>query len=391
LLLLYMKFTIQRESIKGQVNLLIIQSKKVWIKESFIPMQIEIEDKKIIALHEYGSKPIDKDFGELMILPGFIDIHCHGYKGISANNPTEEGLREWMHHMPYEGVTSFLATTSTQAYENNVNAFKTISRLYDETGDGAEILGINIEGNFISHEFRGAQDPYTIIPPNPEILREYHALAEGRIKSVACAVEKDEGFEFCKAAKEMGIPVSVAHSGAKYEIVAESIKYGVKAATHTGNAMLGIHHREPGTFGAALLLDDLYAEVIADGMHIHFGIVKMIGRMKGKDKLILVTDSSVYKEYENGEKGSEAFFTKDGRLTGSALRVNKGVYNLIYKAGLPFETAINAATINPAVYAGESHRKGSIEQGKDADIVVCDDEFNVIAAYTMGNNVVGCE
>lgn len=372
---------------------MIIQSRKVWMDECFKASQIEMNGGRITGVWEYGTQVPDVDFEDHMILPGFIDIHCHGYGGVSANAPTAEDLKRWMEHMPFEGVTSFLVTTSTQSHERNVNALSTIAGMCGVTGCGAEILGINMEGNFIAHEYKGGQDPYAIVRPDAKLLEEYQKHAGGKIKTVTCAVEKDTGFVFCDAAKAMGIPVSAGHTGAKYDEILEAQKHGLCGITHTGNAMRGIHHREPGTFGAALLMDELYAEVIGDGIHVHFGIVKMIGRMKGKDKLILVTDSSVYKEYTGIEpiegkagviKRGGAFVYEDGTLTGSALKVNEGVYNLIYKAGLPFETAINAATTNPARYIGEEHRKGSIKEGMDADLVVCDEKFHVAASFVVG-------
>ena len=165
-----------------------------------------------------------------------------------------------------------------------------------------------------------------------------------------------------------------------------AVEAGATGITHCGNGMRPFHHRNPGIFGAALNLNELYAEVIGDGIHVHFETAHLIGTMKGKDRLILVTDSADCKDdpdlAEYNKEG--AFRLPDGTLFGSALYVNRGVDNLHRKARLPLATAISAATINPARYLGVDDRKGSIEAGKDADLVVCDETIELLQVYCCG-------
>lgn len=365
---------------------MILQSTQVWIEETWQPRQIEIEEGKIIGIYPHSTQPVDVDYGDSWILPGFIDIHTHGWNRCEAGKPTLEAMARWQKHMPKEGVTSFLATTATQSQQDNEQAMPILKEAIEKEADGAEILGINIEGNYISHQFHGAQDLYTIVKPEAAQLLNYHDLSGKHILTVTCAVEFDQDYEFVKTVVKEGIRVSCGHSGASFEQVKKAVEFGATGITHCGNGMRPFNHRNPGIFGASLNLDELYAECIGDGIHVHFETAHLIGTMKGKDRLILVTDSASCKDdpdlLDYNKDG--AFRLPDGTLFGSALYVNKGVDNLHRKARLPLVSAINAATINPARYLGVDHRKGSIEVGKDADLVVANEHIELKEVYCRG-------
>lgn len=365
---------------------MIIQSTQVWINDAFQPGQLEIAGGRIEAVLPYGEKPVDQDYQDQWILPGFIDIHTHGWNRCDAGKPTVEAMLRWQKHMPKEGVTSFLATTATQSAAANEAALPILKEAIEAQAAGAEILGINMEGNFISHQFHGAQDLYTIVKPDSQQLLHYQNLAGGHILTVTCAVEFDEDYAFVKTAVAHGIRVSCGHCGASFDQVREAARCGATGITHCGNGMRPFHHRNPGIFGAALNLDELYAEVIGDGVHVHFETVHLIGTMKGAEKLILVTDSADCKDDPDYAQFAHegAFRLPDGTLFGSALYVNQGIDHLHRQARLPLVTAIRAATINPALYLGLDGRKGTLEAGKDADIVVCDEHIALQAVYCRG-------
>lgn len=368
-----------------------IRSERVYINEQLVPAVIEIEESIIKAILPYTSD-YDFDYKDAMILPGFIEIHSHGYAGHNANRITHEGLQVWANSLISEGVTSILATTATQGYDDNIKTLKTISDYIKQPYDhGAQFIGINVEGNFIDHQYRGAQDELYIVVPNVDIFNDYYAASQGLIKSVICAVEHDADYAFTKAVSDLNVAVSVGHSNATLAEVKAAISYGLKGATHTGNGMRPFHHREPGVFGASINQEALYAEVIVDGHHLHFDTVNIIARLKGKDKLILVTDSSSYKDFEGKEAGYERFIGPDntirdasGNLSGSNLRFNEGVYNAINKANVEFTTAINAATINPATYLNIHEHKGLIKPFYDADIIIVNDKFEVLEMVVAG-------
>lgn len=370
-----------------------IKSKNVWIEEKFIPAVIEIQKDKITGIDK-GYGKADLDYGSAHIIPGMIDVHTHGYGGGDASDGEPDTIRNWIKYYPREGVTTFLPGTVTRSEARILKALEAISTVIGEQLEGAHIHGIFLQGPYTSHEFKGAYDPYLIQRPSVEQFKKFNEASQNTIKMLGLAVEKDEGHALLKYAVEKGIKVCLGHSGAEFAQAKQAVEEGAINITHCFNNMLGIHHREPGLAGAALRLDELYTEVIADGIHIHPAIINMIGRMKGKDKLIVITDSSRYKglkpgRYESVDRkvtiGEDGVGRLDsGKLAGSCITMLQSVYNLIHLGDLPVATAINAATINPANMLGIGDRKGLIQTGYDADIAVYDEGNTVLQTYCMG-------
>ena len=364
-----------------------IKSKQVWVDEELKPAVVVFEEGKITGILGYDADA-DVDYGDYKIFPGFIDIHTHGYNGCNGSKPTDEGLRMWMNSAPKEGLTSILVTTATQAYEDNIKALEAISAFMEKEYEGTEILGINMEGNFICHEFKGAQNPDFIVAPNVKELADYINASNHQLRTVLCAPERDENYEFVKYAVKEGVSVSAGHSAATYDDIKGAVKHGLTGITHTGNGMRPFHHREPGIYGASMNMDEIYSETIGDGVHVNFEAVNVLGRMKGKDRLVLVTDSGMEKgkkDFEgNVDLETGAIYTDAGVLCGSSLPYYKVFHNLIEKARLPLVTVVNAATINPARYIKKEDKKGSIEVNKDADFVVMDDDYQLVQVYCRG-------
>lgn len=366
-----------------------IASNQVWIDEKLQPATLTLENGKIEKI-EPGIVQEDGviNYQDHYILPGFINIHTHGWKNCDANHPNKETMEIWKKHLPDEGVTSFLATTSTQPYQDNIQALEFFHTFLDEQkeGDGARILGVYMEGNFISTARRGAQNIHAIAPLDGNVLQDYQQASGNHLLLVCIAPEEKGSDAFIQKAQELGIRISLGHSAADYETAMHAYELGAISTTHLGNGMNPFHHRNPGLFGAALCKEDVYAELIGDGVHVAFPSAHIIGTMKGKEHLILVTDTGKEKDsdqYKSMQRGG-AIRLEDGTLHGSILDVNRGVYNLIHYANLPFETVIRAATINPATMLGLENKKGSIEEGKDADLVVCTQDFDIVQTYCMG-------
>lgn len=225
---------------------MLIQSKRVWIADQFISAQIEIDDNKIINIYKYNEKEGAYDYGNKRILPGFIDIHCHGAYGFDTNDADEEGLRNWTKKIPGEGVTALLATTITQSREVLTNALSNVAKVVEEGYQGAEILGIHFEGPYLDMKYKGAQPQEFIAKPTIEEFKAYQKVAKGLIKYVTIATEVDEEYELTKYLYENGVVVSIGHSASTYEEAVYAFANGARSQTHVYNGMTPFNHRENG-------------------------------------------------------------------------------------------------------------------------------------------------
>lgn len=375
---------------------MIIQSKRIWILDDFMECQLDIADGKIQAVLPYGTKEVDADYGEKRIVPGFIDIHTHGAYGWDTNDATPEGLRTWMKKIPSEGVTGILPTTITQSEQVLTNAVENVARVVEEGYEGAEILGIHFEGPYLDQVYKGAQPEQYCVVASVEQFKRYQKASNNLIKLVTIATEHDKDFALTHYLVSQGIVVSQGHTGATFEEAMMGIANGAMSMTHVYNGMSAFKHREPGMVGAAYRFRDVYGEIICDGYHSQPAAINLFYHAKGPDHCIMVTDSLMLKGlpagtqvrfggnlielYENGS----AHLVGPGNFAGSTLHVNKGLQIVVEKAGVPFQSAINSCTLNPASLLGLQNRKGSIQAGKDADLVVLDDNYDVLATYGRG-------
>ena len=375
---------------------MIIQSKKVWIADQFTPAQLELEDGIIIEIYPYNEKEVTKDYGDLRILPGFIDIHCHGAYGFDTNDANPEGLRKWAKGIVDEGVTSFLATTLTQSEEVLTNAVSNVAKVVEEGYEGAEILGIHFEGPYLNKAHKGAQPEEYCVKPNIEQFKRYQKAAHGLIKYITMAVENDEDYALTKYCSQNNVVVSIGHSNATYEQAVQAYAHGARSMTHVYNAMTPFTHRANGLVGGALRIRNMYGEIICDGNHSTLAALNNFFTSKGPDYSIMITDSLMCKGFPVGTKfdfgGQEVVIYPDGsahlveagNLAGSTLNVNKGLKILIEDALVPVNYAINACTSNPARCLHVDDRKGTIGVGYDADLVVLDRDYEVVQTYCKG-------
>ena len=374
---------------------MIIQSKKVWIADQFTPAQLELEDGIIKEIYPYNEKEVTKDYGDLRILPGFIDIHCHGAYGFDTNDANPEGLRKWAKGIVDEGVTSFLATTLTQSEEVLTNAVSNVAKVVEEGYEGAEILGIHFEGPYLNKAHKGAQPEEYCVKPNIEQFKRYQKAAHGLIKYITMAVENDEDYALTKYCSQNNVVVSIGHSNATYEQAVQAYAHGARSMTHVYNAMTPFTHRANGLVGGALRIRNMYGEIICDGNHSTLAALNNFFTSKGPDYSIMITDSLMCKGFPVGTKfdfgGQEVVIYPDGsahlveagNLAGSTLNVNKGLKILIEDALVPVNYAINACTSNPARCLHVDDRKGTIGVGYDADVVL-DRDYEVVQTYCKG-------
>ena len=376
---------------------MIIQSKRVYYDEKLQPLQLKIEDGKIVDIYAYGQFKANKDYKDNIIMPGLIDVHNHGYNLGDNNHATKKWLKEWTSYLPSEGVTSTLSTISSNPKDGLLKALKNIGEYIDEKHEGTNILGVYEEGPFISSgKERGAQEVAFQIIPTKKVIDEFNNACNGHLIYVMMAPEMLKGkYDVIDYCRSKGMTVSLGHTGATFDICSKAIEHGARSFTHTYNGMKGLHHREPGVVGAAMFYDECYAECIADNVHVANAAANALAKAKGKDKLIIVTDSISLKGLPVGryvmKTGQVRLVCEDNvsrlengtTLSGSCNKLNLVLRNAIKNAKIPMVTAFNAVTINPMRMLGIKN-KGLIERGYDADIAVFDDEFNTKATYIGG-------
>ena len=376
---------------------MIIQSTRVWNAGTFMPLQLELAEGKITGIYPHNTKEADRDYGDRRIVPGFIEMHAHGAYGFDTNDAHPEGLRDWVRKLPLEGVTTILPTTVTQSEEVLLKALQNVAHVVETGYEGAEIYGVHFEGPYLNIRFKGAQPEEYIANPNLAQFKSYQEAAKGIIKYMTLAPEKDENFELTQYASQHGVAVSIGHSGATYEQAMWAIANGACCFTHAFNGMSPLNQREPGCVGA-LMRSDAYSEIIADGRHVKPSIIYSLFQAKGKDRMVMVTDSLSAKgnppgRYELGgnefiiDEYGTAILLKTNGLAGSTLFSNRGLRVLAEEAQLPFEWAINALTKNPADLLKIDHRKGKLVVGYDADLVVLEDNYDVLQTYCLGREM----
>src|SRR5699024_7224869 len=357
---------------KQEANRMIIQSKKIWLADQFVAGQIEIVDGKIVGIYDYDEKEVDKDYGDNRVLPGFIDIHCHGAYGFDTNDAKEDGLRYWLRNIVNEGVSELLHTTITQSEEVLTNAVANVAKVVEEGYEGAEVLGIHFEGPYLDMVYKGAQPEQHIVKPTIEQFKKYQKAANGLIKYITMATETDEDFALTRYCAENGVVVSIGHSAATYEQAVRAYAYGARSMTHVYNGMTAFNHRANGLVGGAYRIRNMYGEIICDGNHSTLAALNNYFTSKGPNYSIMVSDALMAKGSPDGSKfifgGNEieiypdgsAHLTSTGGLAGSTLKLNQGLKILIEEALVPVNTAINSCTINPARCLKVDDHKGAI-------------------------------
>lgn len=326
------------------------------------------------------------------VSPGFIDLHIHGSGGKDTMDGNIEDLRTISSVIAENGVTGFLPTTMTMSKEKIYKALDVIRLGMESEAEGAKILGAHMEGPFVNEIYKGAQKKDYIVKPDYDFIKGYEDI----IKIITIAPEVDNNSDFIKNVKEnTDIVISMGHSNATYEEAMKAVENGVSHATHLFNAMTPLNHRNPGVVGA-VFGSDVNCELIADKIHVHPAMFQVVINIKGKDKVILITDSMRAGCMKDGvsELGGQKVIVKDnsarledGTLAGSILRLNQAVKNILENTNLKMYEAIAMVSINAAKDIGIDKRKGSIEIGKDADIVIFDDNIAVKQTIVEGKTV----
>ena len=363
--------------------------------KGIIETSLLINNGKIEMIGEINTDELIQLPDNLIVLPGFVDKHIHGANHADFMNPTKDDLKKITDAIAREGTTSCLATTMTQSMEAIKSAVKNIGEYINEKHEGVEILGIHLEGPFVSPKFAGAQPLEYIVKCDIDQFNSINETSLNTVKQVSYACEEN-GLDFTTHLVNNGIVASIGHSNSDYATVVKAAGLGATSITHTYNAQKGLHHRDIGVVGAAMLDDRLSCELICDLIHVSPAAIKLLFKNKGKDNICLITDSIEAKYMPDGEYslGGQPVFVKDnaarlenGTLAGSTLKLNEGVRNFMNTVNISLNEAVDCATINPAKVLGIADRKGSIELGKDADLIVVDKDLNVYMTICRGNVV----
>ncbi len=365
----------------------------VFTPEGFVPGGFEVADGRFAEVFS-GPRAGGVDLRGARVIPGLVDIHTHGAMGADFSDGDRQGLERMAAHLAGCGVTSFAPTSMTLPYETLAAAFRTAAELREHRPAGcARVMGIHMEGPFFSEKKKGAQNGAYLRLPDLEAFRELYDGCGGLIRIVDVAPELEGAAEFARGASAL-CTVSAAHTDADYEAAKALYEAGATHLTHLYNAMPPIHHRKPGVIGAASEQDSVCAEIICDGLHVHPSAVRMAFRLF-PGRICLISDSlrccgMPDGEYELG--GQQVFLAggvarlADGTIAGAASDLYADMLNAV-SFGIALEEAVLAATIRPAREIGRAGEIGSIETGKLADFVVCDEDMKAQTVYIGGEPV----
>jgi len=352
---------------------------------------IDVFSQKRFTQKHFSSDTKLFDVDGAYISPGLIDTHIHGFNGHGTEDADVESILAMSKDLAAYGVSAFNPTLYSSDEETLIKSIKAIKDAIGKE-QGAKIMGIHLEGPFVSPDKAGVQRPETIKGADTDMMERLWTASEGTIVNMTVAPEIKGMRELALSCLKKGIILQAGHTNAMYENMVEGMQAGILHSTHLFNAMSQMHHRNPGAVGAVLIHPEMACEIIADGVHVHPDLLKLLMRDKPIDKIVLVTDALKPTEqtgdelYANGEQvvfQDGCFHRKnDGVIAGSALTMIRGVKNLV-EYGFPIGDAIRCASTNPAQIMGYS-KKGFLIPGNDGDIIVFDKYFNVLVSIIGG-------
>ncbi|MBO5094347.1 MAG: N-acetylglucosamine-6-phosphate deacetylase [Lachnospiraceae bacterium] len=379
---------------------MVIQGGKVFGTDgSFAQKDLCITDERIADVCDTAGEKSDTDVIDASgcyVVPGLIDVHFHGCVGHDFCDGSEEAILEMAKYELKCGVTCINPATMTLG-EDTLLTIAQAAAAYKASAheDGAELVGINMEGPFISMAKKGAQNPNFIHKPDAEMFRRLQKASGGLFRLCALAPEEEGAMEFIDACKDE-VVISIAHTTADYDTAKEAFDRGAKQVTHLYNAMPPFSHRAPGVIGAACD-SDCNVELICDGIHVHPSVIRTTFKMFGDDRIILISDSMEATGMPDGEyslggqavkvRGNLATLAEGGAIAGSATNLMNCLRFAVKTAGIPLTSAIKCASQNPAKAIGIFDRYGSLEAGKYADIVILDSELNIKKIIKKGRIV----
>lgn len=377
-----------------------IKNGKVYENGVFVEKDLLLADGRIVADQGLPDTEQVYDAKGGYVVPGFLDVHTHGGAGVDVNAADQKGFEKIGHFFATQGTTSWLCSILTDTREQTLKTIgEAVKHQKAQAGvheDCADLLGIHLEGPFLAAEYKGAMPEHLLIPPDVELLKEYQQAAEGSIRYITVSPEVEGVPDAIPEIRKLGMRVAIGHSGADYDTAWKCIQEGAVAATHTFNAMKLLHQHYPAIMGAALE-SDIYCEAICDGRHLHPGTVRFLLKMKGMEKVIAITDSIMAAGLPDGEymlgvnevvvENGDAKLKVGGSRAGSTLTTGQALKNLLAFTGRSLEEILPLLTVNPAKMLGVSDRIGSLDVGKDGDVVILDASYCVVDTFVKGRKI----
>lgn len=370
-------------------------SGSVLLSEGKICQVFHEEDPKLAALLQEAEENPERlditDLNGLHLLPGFIDIHLHGSYGYDFIRHPQESVDAVARGLIAEGTTSFLASLTVVSHEDLCSLLSEYAEVKQPEG-AAHFLGVHSEGPFLSHDYKALMDPLYLRDASWEEFQQMKSSAKGTLKVMTIAPERKCALDLIR--KEKDVRLMIGHSAATSEEARAGLEAGAAGFTHLYNAMSQHEHRNPGCVTAALMDDACYCELIADGFHVHPDIIRTTWKILGPERLILITDAMPGKGMPDGhyvfsnldciKQGNTVRVKDTGRIAGSAVTMLDAARNMKEFCSASLDDIVRMACVNPSVIAGVQSSKGSIERGKDADLIILDDEMNLIGAWING-------
>ena len=373
-----------------------IKGAEVYIDKGFSRKTVEIIDSKIKIHDENYVLPDDAELVEAngkKLIPGFIDIHTHGGVGVDVNDASADELEKIGEFFAKNGTTSWLCSVLTDTEEQTLWCIDQFNEYKKKKRKGSDLVGIHLEGPFLAKEYKGAMPEFLLRKFDIDLLKKYQERSGGNVRYLTVAPEVDGIAGGIREMTELGIAVSLGHSGADYETTMKAIENGATASTPTFNAMKLLHQHFPSIMGA-VMESDVYCEAICDGRHLHPGVVRLLIKTKGLDRVVAVTDSIMAAGLPDGKyklgvsdvvvEDGDAKLADTGVRAGSTLTQNVALLNLLKFTGRPLAEVLPILSENPARLIGIYDRKGSIEDGKDADLILLDEENKISEVFVMG-------
>lgn len=372
---------------------LLIRNAKVYEDHKFIDKDILFRDGKIAEDINTESGVQEIDAKGMLLVPGFLDIHTHGGANVDVNAASPDDICHLAAFFASHGTTGFQTSILTDTPEKSLECIGNIVEAKKRSYCGAEVVGIHLEGPFLSPDYKGAMPEKLLRPADPDWLEACLEKGQGLVRYITVAPEVSGVKDLIRNFSGR-IIFALGHSGATYQDTMDCIALGAKACTHTFNGMRLFHQHEPAIMGAALE-SDIYCEAICDGRHLHPGSVRMLIKAKGLNRVVAITDSIQAAGLPDGHYhlGINDVYVKDGDAkladgmrAGSTLTMDKALSNIVSFTGLPVEKVIPLLTENPAELLGLSH-KGKLKAGYDADAVLLNEHLKVIKTFVHGREV----